>query len=311
MVTLAAGARWPTTGSLTNLAVGVVTEVDVKPGDTVSKPRRVYRVNERPVFLAAGTVPAFRDISSTTRGRDVAEVQRMLNELGFAAGPPDGRGSARLTAAIKRWQRTAGFPIDGVIRLGDVIFAPTLPTRLALSAPTADGQDTQTGSSTPTLRTGVRLQGGEAVFERLSSDPQVTVTTAKDQAAQFPVGTSVTARFGTRSWRGRIDRVEVVSDQLVLSLTNQKGKAICRPHCSDLAVDGSSVLYADIETVKAATGLSLPAAAIQTKADGTAFVVTADGAERPVTVIAGDSGVVIVEGVSEGTHVRLNSDGAR
>jgi hypothetical protein len=139
-VTLAAGARWPTAGSLTNLAVGMVTEVDLKPGETVSKPKRVYRVDERPVFLAAGKVPAFRDISSATRGRDVAELQRMLNELGFAAGQADGRGSARLTAAIKRWQRDAGFPVDGVMHSGDVIFAPKLPSRLALSTPSADGQ---------------------------------------------------------------------------------------------------------------------------------------------------------------------------
>jgi peptidoglycan hydrolase-like protein with peptidoglycan-binding domain len=310
-VTLAAGAQWSAAGSLTNLAVGVVTEVYVHPGQTVGKPKRVYRVNERPVFLAAGKVPAFRDISNTTRGRDVAELQRMLNTLGFEAGRADGRGGAGLSAAIKRWQRASGFPVDGVMHSGDVIFTPSLPVMLALSTPSADTQDSQNASVPPTLRVGVRLQGGEAVFDRLTDDPQISVTTAKEQAAQFPEGTPVTARFGSKTWPGRISRVDTVSDQLVLHLTNEEGQAICSPDCSGLAVDGSSVLYADLEVVKAAKGLSVPSTALQTKADGSAFVVTDDGVEHPVTVVAGDSGVVIVTGVAEGARVRLFSDAPR
>ena len=310
-VPLAASAQWPTAGALTNLAQGVVTEVDLKPGQTISKPQRVYRVDERPVFLAAGSVPAFRDISGATKGRDVAQLQRLLNALGFAAGNADGTGDSRLTRAIERWQRVSGFPADGVVHGADIIFTPKLPTRLAVAMPDANAAGALTGSSPPVLRIGARLQGGEAVLERLTTDPQITVTTSKEQAAQFPAGTSVIVRFGSKSWRGRVSRVDQVSDQLVLYLANEKGTAICRPTCSGLAVGGSSVLYADIEVVKAAKGLSVPAVAIQTGPDGSAFVVTDDGTEHPVTIVAGDSGVVIVTGLPEGARVRLSSDAPR
>lgn len=45
--------------------------------------------------------------------RTVKELQRDLEKLGFYSGPIDGRDDAAVKAAVKRFQRDAGLPVDG------------------------------------------------------------------------------------------------------------------------------------------------------------------------------------------------------
>lgn len=311
-ISLGAQATWPTAGVVTNLAEGVVTSINLKSGKTLTRPQRIFSVDERPVFVASGAVPAYRAIDATCSGRDVAQLQKMLNQLGFAVGPADGRGDATLTSSVKRWQRSVGYPADGVVRLGDLLFVPKLPVRLALAnAASGAVENRDPAAAEPTLAVGRRLSGGEVVLNRLAANPRVTVTTAKEQAAFLRTKMPVTLHHEDHSWPGEITRMEVINDELVLRLAKRNGKPMCGKDCSVLPADRATVMSADFEVVKAVKGASVPVGAIQTRADGSAYVVTAEGLEQSVKVLAGDSGVAIIEGVPEGTRVGLFSNGPR
>ena len=48
-----------------------------------------YRVDDDPVLLLCGTVPAYRDLNRGDKGKDVRQLNRNLHELGYDADPDD------------------------------------------------------------------------------------------------------------------------------------------------------------------------------------------------------------------------------
>lgn len=48
-------------------------------------------------------------------GKQVEELQKALNSLGYSAGPADGMFGARTDAAVRSFQRIAGLTVDGVV----------------------------------------------------------------------------------------------------------------------------------------------------------------------------------------------------
>lgn len=64
----------------------VVTSVAVAAGQQVTAGRLLATVADRPVFVFAGTIPAFRTMSPGTSGPDVAELQQGLAAAGYGTG---------------------------------------------------------------------------------------------------------------------------------------------------------------------------------------------------------------------------------
>lgn len=56
-----------------------------------------------------------RTLRMGTSGRDVVEVQRRLNELGFTHGDADGRFGPATESSVKRLQKEYGLPVDGEV----------------------------------------------------------------------------------------------------------------------------------------------------------------------------------------------------
>jgi peptidoglycan hydrolase-like protein with peptidoglycan-binding domain len=85
-----------------------------------------------------------RPVVAGARGWDVAALQFLLARAGFPSGPFDGDAGPRFGAALRRYQRWAGLPADGVAgpatisRLGAA--PPRSPVRLQMpvSAPIGD-----------------------------------------------------------------------------------------------------------------------------------------------------------------------------
>jgi Putative peptidoglycan binding domain len=105
-------------GTITQLAsIGSVVE----PGQTL------YRVDNSPVELFDGSVPAYRDLSpGVSNGPDVQELNRNLVKLGFGGGQIaiNDTWQAGTTSAVERWQGSLGETETGTITLGQVVFLP-------------------------------------------------------------------------------------------------------------------------------------------------------------------------------------------
>ena len=170
-------AAWTPVPVGANRASGVVTEVVVAPGDEVDQGIVLYRVDQRPVVVAQGSVPAYRAVGQGTEGVDVAQLQRLLRALGQYSGSDDGKAGAATVVAIKAWQRSLGLPQTGTVEIGDVIFVPQLPTRVALDE--------------EVIARGAMVSGSEQVVRALPLAPVFAVPVTDGQAAMMPAGTRV------------------------------------------------------------------------------------------------------------------------
>jgi hypothetical protein len=101
------------------LAAGTV----VQPGQTL------YRVDNEPVVLMNGDVPAWRPFApGMTDGPDVRQLEANLIELGDARGLFSQAGSQygpAAVAAVELWQTALGVPATGSVDLGAIVFQPS------------------------------------------------------------------------------------------------------------------------------------------------------------------------------------------
>jgi peptidoglycan hydrolase-like protein with peptidoglycan-binding domain len=112
---------------LTNHLQGTVTSAP-SAGDVIDRGQAIYRIDNRPVILMFGNVPAYRDLRlGVSDGPDVKELEENLLALGYANSSSlkaNGHFDSYDVAAIKRWEKALGLDQDGVVPFGRVIFVP-------------------------------------------------------------------------------------------------------------------------------------------------------------------------------------------
>lgn len=110
-----------------NQLAGIYTALATSTS-TVGRGGVLYRVDNEPVVLMIGTVPAWRPFTiGMSDGPDVSELEANLIALGDAGGlfsAPTEHFSDLTTAAIERWQAQVGYPADGTVALGQIAFLP-------------------------------------------------------------------------------------------------------------------------------------------------------------------------------------------
>ena len=115
------------TNPVVNQQAGTYTALP-RPGQAIRPGQDLYRVDNLPVVLMQGGTPAWRTFApGMIGGPDVAELQRNLIALGYAAGlltAPTGQFDALTEDAVFRWQQAASYPVTGEIDLGQVVFLP-------------------------------------------------------------------------------------------------------------------------------------------------------------------------------------------
>jgi peptidoglycan hydrolase-like protein with peptidoglycan-binding domain len=100
----------------------------VPVGTVVTAGQRLYETNGKDrTSLMYGTRPAWRALGpDVSNGMDVRQLEQNLKALGYTRSGDkiNNDWDARTTAAVKRWQKAAGLPVDGTLDLGEVIFLP-------------------------------------------------------------------------------------------------------------------------------------------------------------------------------------------
>ena len=94
-------------------------------GTVVRRGERLFSVDERPVVLLLGPIPAWRPLEAGVVGADVRQLERNLEALGYGGFTVDDTFTSASSAAVRRWQRDMGAQIDGVVDLGEVVFLPS------------------------------------------------------------------------------------------------------------------------------------------------------------------------------------------
>jgi multidrug efflux system membrane fusion protein len=128
---------------------GTLTEL-AAIGTTVRRGQILFRIDDTPVLLFYGDVPAYRELTAgkaavpstvaataaataavpASHGRDVKQFEQNLKALGYKGFTVDEDYTPQTAAAVRRWQEDLGLPRTGVVELGRVFYGPG-PIRVA------------------------------------------------------------------------------------------------------------------------------------------------------------------------------------
>ena len=156
---------------------GTVTDI-AAVGTVLHRGDVAYRVDNQPVVLLIGPLPAFRPLAPGTTGPDVQQFKENLRALGVTGVSVDERYTDATATAVKRWQKKLGLPETGVVDLGRVIYVAQ-PLRVA-ERKVAVGDGAPVGA--PVLTASTEIRG-------------VTVELDSKDKGLAKVGTKVTVRL--------------------------------------------------------------------------------------------------------------------
>lgn len=291
-------AAWSGGSVVINPAAGTVTELRAADGKQVEAGDVIYTVDLMPVVIARGKVPVFRTMEQGDRGADVEQLQRLLRTVGVRSAAADGVFGSATAGQVKAWQKQLGQPQTGRVELGVVLFAGSLP------APLAWGEQMTVGSS---------VAPGAEVGTLLPASPEFTMVLPANQLALVDPGMAVTIQGPSSEWEAQLGAIAPPGEDgsAVAAVLPVDGKeSICGEQCSELPATGSGGLPAQVTVVPEQEGPVVPTAALVVGADGSAAVVTEDGATVPVRVVASAGGRAVVAGVEVGTRIRVPGDAA-
>jgi peptidoglycan hydrolase-like protein with peptidoglycan-binding domain len=112
-----------------NQTRGVYTKLPDN-GDKVACGGVLYRVDDKPVVLLCGPVPAYRGLHTGVKGRDVRQLNRNLHQLGYDTDahvridPGDNHFTSKTEQALKMLQRKKGVGVTGELATDDAVFLP-------------------------------------------------------------------------------------------------------------------------------------------------------------------------------------------
>lgn len=164
--------------SVINRARGTYTKLPTI-GRVISRGRVLYRVNDKPVVLLYGLIPAYRTLSAGATGPDVAELNADLVALGYATSaqlhPRFAFFGSATTTGVEKLQAATGVTRTGTLALGQAVFEPA-----AVRVTSVSGQ------------LGGRAQPGETVLQGTSTTRQVQLAVGAAQQTNMAVGDKVT-----------------------------------------------------------------------------------------------------------------------
>lgn len=288
-----------------NQARGTYTELP-NDGDKIDCGDVLYRVNDNPVLLLCGSMPAYRSLSEGDSGHDVTELNANLVRLGYATraqlDASSDHFSSETASALGKLQSKLGEEQTGSLDLGQAVF---LPESVRIANVTGE----LGGSARPDAR----------VLNATSDTLEVQVALDPSQQGEVQAGDPAQITLpGNTPVTGKVDRLGRVA-QIPAGQNTNAGDATIPAYISlddpDKArgLDRAPV-QVEITTKGVENALSVPVTAIVGKSGGgfAVEVVRAGGGRELVAVQLGlfdtAGGRVQVEGdLHEGDHVVVPS----
>ena len=284
-----------------NQATGTYTELPVS-GSKVDCGGVLYRVNDKPVLLLCGALPAYRALRVGDSGNDVRQLNANLHRLGYGADPDDGSFTTDTQNALHALQHDKGFAETGELAFDDAVFLPE-PLRIA------DVKAELAGAAQP----------GAAVLSATADTLEVHVDLDASQQEAVKAGASVQITLpGNASAKGKVDRIGRIAQAPTEQNPNPGDATIAAFITLDDPAKASGLdkapVHVDITTTGVDGVLSVPVTAIVGKSGGgfAVEVVRSDGRRELVAVTLGlfdtAAGRVQVDGrLNEGEHVVVPS----
>jgi hypothetical protein len=246
--------------SAINQAGGTYTDLpDV--GDKVDCGDVLYRVDDEPVLLLCGTVPAYRDLDMGDEGKDVRQLNRNLHERGYDvdAGvdvdPEEDEFTWETGAALEQLRDDTGSDVTGALGIDEAVF---LPDSVRIAKVT--GQ--LGGSAAP----------GAQVAQATSDTLEVQVALGASQQGEVRKGDRARITLpGNKSVKGKVARLGRVAQAPDEQNAN--------------AGDATIPAYISLDKPKQAQGLDRAPVQVEITTEGVKSALSV-----PVTALVGKSG---------------------
>ncbi|MEQ7005470.1 peptidoglycan-binding protein [Actinopolymorpha sp. B17G11] len=280
--------------TLTNRVQGTVTALP-DSGQEIARGRALYKVDDQPVVLMYGELPAYRTLGPGSEGADVKQLERNLKALGYKGFSVDEDYTDNTADAVEEWQEDLGLTETGRVDLGRVVFADGAvrvdTVKVGRGEPAGPGLAVLDYTGTASL-----------VTADLELSDQSLVTKGAEVSVELPDGTKVA---------GTIDQVTTVIEpaadqnsdpetklEAVISLEDQKATG-------DLTAAAVDVVFTASERKDV---LTVPVTALVALAEGGYGIEVVTGSTSryvPVTTGLFSDGRVEIDGagIDEGTRV--------
>jgi multidrug efflux system membrane fusion protein len=157
-------------------------------GATVRRGQAVYRVDDDPVVLLYGKLPAYRTLGPGAEGRDVKQFEKNLWALGYRGFTVDDEYTGATADAVREWQDDLGVPETGRVDPARVVHAPGAVRvdahRAAVGDAARPGSALLTTTATTRVAT-VRLEMTDQRLARAGAGVRVTMPDGKETTGRI------------------------------------------------------------------------------------------------------------------------------
>jgi hypothetical protein len=102
------------TTTVTARGSGTVTMLPAS-GTTLTRGKPIYRLDNKPVTLLYGALPAYRTLRPGVEGSDVRQLETNLRALGYDGFTVDGEYTSATADAVEDWQDDLGLRETGTV----------------------------------------------------------------------------------------------------------------------------------------------------------------------------------------------------
>lgn len=284
----------PTT--LSARLAGTVTALPY-PGSVVARGKALYSVDDAPVVLLYGGVPAYRALRPGDEGADVKQLEQNLKALGYSGFTVDDAYTPATASAVRDWQEDLGLAETGRVELGRVVFAPGA---IRVESVTA-GLGGQVGPGQPVL-----------AYTGTARVVTVRLAIADQRLARAGTAVAVTLPDGANA-KGSVRRVYTVIE----ASDDPNGDPETEIEAEITLADDKAAAGLDVASVEVAFTagrhedvLTVPVAALVALAEGGYGVEVVEGTTSRYTrvetgLFAGGRVEISGEGIAEGVTVGI------
>jgi peptidoglycan hydrolase-like protein with peptidoglycan-binding domain len=260
---------------------GMITAVP-RTGVVKGRGEALYRVDDDPVVLLYGKLPAYRALQPGVHGRDVRQFEKNLAALGYDGFTVDDKYTSATASAVKQWQDDLGRAKTGTVDPSAIVMQPG-----------------KVRVDTVSLTKGTAVQPGTTVLKTSGVSRVVQATVELVDRPYAKVGAKVVVELpdGTQV-DGRVKSAETVTsedDSDPASTQTATNLAIDVVLTKPRAASGFDAAGVDVDLVVATSddALAVPVSALLALSEGgyavekVAPATSGDGARTLVAVETG------------------------
>lgn len=257
-----------TSTTISSRGSGTVTWLPTE-GTTVRRGKALFRLDNKPVILLYGSLPAYRVLSTSVKGADVKQFEKNLWALGYRGFTVDKTYTYSTATAVKKWQGDNGFTKTGRVDPAQIVYAAG-----------------EVRVDSVSLQVGSLVGPGTAVEKTTGTVPLVTVGLDMNSARLAKMGATVQIKMPD----GKVVNGKIIKVVTVVTPGDNGGSATTKIEVTVRFTSKVKSLGAAAVSVAFTSGerkdvLTVPVSALLALAEGGYGVQVVDGATTKIVAV--------------------------